>query len=140
MPVLTVVLDTNLLVSAFLTPGGEAWEILRRARSQRLVLSPAILAEVGEVLLNRPRIRKAYTYLDEEVHRYCRDLLSVATVAPETTLLTVCRDPDDNAILACAVDAQAEYLITRNLDHFPEQYGTATVISPQEALRIFPPA
>lgn len=139
MPALTVLLDTNLLVSAFLTPGGEAWEILKRVKHQRLVLSTAILSELEEVLLTHPKLQKTYTYTEEEVHQYCRNLLTMAMLVPVTATLTVCRDPDDNAILACAVDGQAEYLITRNLDDFPKQHGRVSVISPQEALRILPP-
>ena len=137
---MTVVLDSNLLVSAFLTLGGEAWESVRRAKGQRLILSAAILCEVEEVLLTPPRLRKTYGYTDEEVHQFCRNLLTVAIVVPVTTTIDVCSDPDDNAILACSVDGQADYLITRNLDHFPEQHAKVSVLSPQEALKVPPPA
>ena len=85
---LTVVLDTNLLVSAFLTPGGETWEILRRAKVQRFVVSPAMLAEVEEVLLTHQHIRKKYAYTDDEVQQYCRDLLIAGIVVPVTTVKT----------------------------------------------------
>ena len=138
IPALTVLLDTNILVSAFLTPGGDAWEILRRVKGQRLVLSTAVLSEVEQVLVTRPRLRRTYTYTDEQVRQYCRNLLTVAVLLPVTTTLAVCRDPDDNAILACAVHGQAYYLITRNLDHFPSQHGKVAIISPQEALRVLP--
>ena len=140
VPTVTVVLDTNLLVSAFLTPGGEALEILRRARGQRLVLSNAILSEVEEVLLTRPRLRKTYAYTDEDVHQFCRSLLSVAVIVSVTTTLSICSDPDDNAILACAVDGQATCLITRNINHFPQRYQAVSVMSPQEALKLLPTA
>ena len=48
--------------------------------------------------------------------------------------LSVCPDPDDNAVLACAVEAQADYLVTRNIKHFPKEYQGIKVIQPREFL------
>jgi predicted nucleic acid-binding protein len=47
---LTIVLDTNILVGSFLTPRGESWEVVRRAKGQKLCLSPFILTEVWRTL------------------------------------------------------------------------------------------
>ena len=43
---------------------------------------------------------------------------------------------DVNRILAAAVDGNADYLVTRNLSHFPETYGSVGIISPGDFLRM----
>lgn len=57
-----VVLDTNVLVSALITPAGASAGLLRelRAGAFELVVSPALLAELRGVL-HRPRFRR---YID----------------------------------------------------------------------------
>jgi len=54
---LTVVLDTNILISAFLTPRGESSEVVRQAKGHKLYLSPFIFSEIWRIL-RLPRIRK----------------------------------------------------------------------------------
>lgn len=44
--------------------------------------------------------------------------------------LKVCSDPDDNIFLECAQAAEADYLVTGNLRHFPISWqGTKIVTS-----------
>lgn len=63
------VADTTVLVSAFLAPRGVASEVLRRARrgAFEIVLAPAILDEMKDLLLRRRRIRRRYPYSDDRV-------------------------------------------------------------------------
>jgi len=56
-------------------------------------------------------------------------------VQPETTL-TVCKDQGDSKFLECAVDGEADYLVTRNLKHYPHrQYGRVKIRGPSALLR-----
>jgi predicted nucleic acid-binding protein len=41
----------------------------------------------------------------------------------------VCADPDDDAFLECAQAAQADYLVTGNLKHFPSSWGSTRVVT-----------
>ena len=65
--VLTAVIDSTVLVSAFLTEGGVSAELLRYAREGVFLvfLSADILTETQHTLAY-PRIRERYPYTDEE--------------------------------------------------------------------------
>jgi len=66
-----VVLDTSVLVSAFLKPGGVNALILQKGENEfQLCLSEEILEETGLALLTYERIRKKYGYTDNEVLEY----------------------------------------------------------------------
>ena len=62
------VLDSSVLVSAFLTPHGSVVRLLRESMRSRyeLCLSEAILAETAETLLTKSRLRRYATYADED--------------------------------------------------------------------------
>ncbi len=132
---LTVVLDSNLFVSVVLTPQGESTEVFRRARAQALCVSSYILTEV-EKTLRLPRLRKKYPYSDAAIERHLKDIrIFSERIEPELTI-EVCPDPKDNAVLACAVEAHADYLVTRNPKHFLRSYASVTVITPKEFFSI----
>lgn len=130
---LKIVLDANILVSAFLTPRGESSEILRYAQTHKLYLSPHILAEVWNTL-HYARIRKKYHYSDDAIERHIKNLAIVSDVIEPKSALNACHDPKDNAVLACAVEVIADYLVTRNTKHFPRSYADVTILSPREFL------
>ena len=56
------VLDSVVLVSALLTPGGVSSDLIRSARSGAFTccLSGEILAETQRVLIETPRLRQRY--------------------------------------------------------------------------------
>jgi putative PIN family toxin of toxin-antitoxin system len=114
----SAVVDATILVSAFLTPYGIAAQLLAEARQGgfSLVLSEEILAETQEVLVQRARIRKRYAYTDEQPLRFCHALrTAVPLVRPAPGIRGVCRDPNDDHVIACAVAAHAPY-VTRDPD------------------------
>ncbi len=115
-----VVTDTTILVSAFLRPvaGGAAFELLRLAYAGRfaLCLSDEILSETADVLLNRRHLRRRYRYSDTDVVAYCRELALHATMVSDLPPITIVRDPSDDMILATAIAAGADYLVTRDDD------------------------
>lgn len=118
------VLDTNILVSALLTPKGEAAAILRDLPRFTLCLSDEILVEV-EGVLARDRIRRRYPLRDEDVAGYLERLRQVAVLAlPQEAVTGVSRDPDDDKFFACALAAGADCIVSRDphileVDGFP---------------------
>jgi len=113
------VADTTVLVSAFLAPRGVASEFLRRARrgAFEIILAPAILDEMQDLLLRRPRLRRRYPYSDDRVQRYHRLLQATTSVVVDVPPLTgVVRDPNDDMVIACALAAAADYVVTRDKD------------------------
>lgn len=132
---LTLVLDTNVLVGSFLTPHGENWKVVRQAKGQKLCLSPFILAEVLQTL-RVPRLKRKYRYTDAEALQYVQYLRSISHVQTPKRSVRVCTDPDDDHILACAVNVHADFLITRNIKDFPHSYRGVAVILPAQFLQM----
>ena len=109
---LRVVLDTNVLISAFLF-GGRPRQILEKAiRGEiRLCISEPILEELKGVL-QRPK----FDYSPEMIQVILTELTGIADfVNPSGTIDVVLEDPEDNRILECAVEAKANYIISGDL-------------------------
>jgi len=49
--------------------------------------------------------------------------------------LSLCSDPDDDRFLECALAAQAAYLVTGNVRHFPKDYKPVAIVTPRELLQ-----
>ena len=103
-----VVFDTNIYISAFAIPGGNAEEAYSHAvrGSFELVTSHAILAETANVL------RGKFDWSDERVEKLLRTLSRTATVVKTKPSLHVLTDEPDNRILECALQADADMIVT----------------------------
>jgi putative PIN family toxin of toxin-antitoxin system len=138
------VFDTNLLVSAFLSranPGGVTGELLRVAKegSVELCISTEILGETLTTLIGSDRLRRRYDYTPEIALQYCAELVAAPTIIVDAPPLTgaVARDPDDDKIIACAVAAGAEYLVSRDDDLIAlGAYDEIKIVLPEAFLRI----
>jgi putative PIN family toxin of toxin-antitoxin system len=115
------VLDTNILVSAFLffERGGVPVELLRKAQEGRFTLlsSHAMLDELEGVLTRNAAAQERYGYTPEAAGAY-RTLLETQAVLvdPEPPFPQVSRDPDDDLIVATAIAAKADRLVTGDND------------------------
>jgi putative PIN family toxin of toxin-antitoxin system len=138
--VLRAVLDTTVLVSAFLNPAprGAAAALLDFIGGAfDLYLSDDILGETERVLLTYTRIRRRYRYADVDVEEFVQSLRQLGSSVMALPKLRVVRDPNDDAILACAVAARADYLVTRDKDLLSMgRYGDIAIIAPEEFLRL----
>ena len=134
------VLDTTALVSAMLTwkPGAACHELIRLAKDGafELFMSSDILEETAETL-RYPRLRKRYDYSDTDIIAFCQDLVLVGTIIDDAPVVPVVRDPDDDKIVACAVAAGADYLVSRDKDLLIlKEHEGISIISPEAFLRI----
>ena len=135
-----VVLDTVALVSAFITEHEQdvSAALLQAAERGdfRLYLSTDILAETERVLCEDCRhLRRRYRYSDEAAIRWCRALAGIARVVRDPPPVTVVeRDPDDDKVIACAVAAKAEAIVTRDKDLLSLGTHRGIEIIPPEAL------
>ena len=130
---LTAVIDSTVLVSAFLTEGGVSAELLRYAREGVFLvfLSDDILTET-EHTLAYPRIRERYIYTDDDVADFLNRLRIAANLVDEIPHLTVVRDPNDDMVIATAVRAQTAYIVTRDKDLLSlQQYEGITILTPE---------
>lgn len=129
------VLDTNVLLSALLFPGGSPDLAFKAALQGKyeLVLSPFILQELTRIL------EEKFDYPADEavaVAEFVRDVASLV-VEPSAVPQLISPKKDDNHILACAVQAQADYLVTGDMRHiYPlGRIGETRIVSPAEFLR-----
>lgn len=111
------VLDSSVLVSAFLTPRGTSAEVLRRAECGAFVLclSEQIVFESTRSLrLKTQRIRRYYPdYSDAQIDRFAELLLATAELSDELRVIRVVPlDPKDDVIVATAVKARADFIVT----------------------------
>ena len=135
-------IDTNVLLSGLLWHGAP-YRLLEWVRSGELVLvtSPALLAELDEVLgrakfgaiLERSNTSRERTL--DEVQRLAE------VIKPPALQKPVCRDPDDDEILALAVAARADLIVSGDDDLLVlKEYQGIRIVNPAEALSLIPPA
>lgn len=112
-----VVLDTNQLVSGLLMRRGAQAELLHAWRERRflLIISPFILNEVEKVM-SQPLLRQKYHLQENQIERFLSLLRMDSLQVPGIIRVQVCRDPQDDAILGCAVEGEADFLITGDKD------------------------
>ena len=133
---ISVVLDTNVVVSAHLNPEGSESLVflLALAGKLRLYLSEPIVAEYEAVLS-----RKKFSFRPERVANSLAAIRAAGRMVKPTHTLSICPDPDDNRFLECAEAAQADYLVTGNKRHFPGQWAKTTVVNGRALLALIVP-
>ena len=114
------VVDTNVWVSAFITPGGTAAKLLEAVKLGRLALaySSEIEAEYSDVLA-RPKFDITPELVAEFLDRLHAEGRRVDLVPPLAIALL---DPDDAPFLALARHMGCP-LVTGNTRHFPAEAG-----------------
>lgn len=124
-------LDTNILVSAALTPGGAPARILEMVSDGALDLcaSPEILSEYREVLA-----RKKFGLSSATAMAIVERLHGLATIVEPSRRLFRCGDPGDDKFLDCAAACGADYLVTGNTRHFPKSLRGLSTVSPRRFL------
>ena len=125
------VVDTNVLVSAVLTPGGTCDQIIRAAVDGkiRLAWNASMVAEYRAVLL-RPKFGLSKTAVSA--------LLAAFGPAGQVSLREVppLPDPDDEVFLAAALATADKILVTGNRAHFPpDRCAPVRLLSPAEAVQ-----
>ena len=132
---ISAVLDTDIIVAAILMPNGLPARILLAALAVDFVCisSDAIVSEVLTVLA-RDRIRRRYTLDPVTIARVQHFLQSDAVRVPITTVVQgVASHAQDDLILATAISAQADYLVTGDRELLAlGQYQGAQIVTPRD--------
>jgi putative PIN family toxin of toxin-antitoxin system len=111
-----VVFGTNVFLRALINPHSRCGRLLDDlAGDYELVLSPAIIREVLEVL-HRPRLRTKFPQITQLDIARIIALFEQANVVEPQDVPSVSRDPADDKFLACARMAGAGYLVTEDKD------------------------
>jgi uncharacterized protein len=127
-----VILDTNVIVSAFLKAESNPALILTLCLEGSLTvcLSETIWQEYRGVLR-----REKFRGLDQESIEKLLPVIKQQAlwVFPRIPINILSSDPADNKFLECALESQADYLITGNTKHFPlKKFHGTRIITPRD--------
>lgn len=109
------VLESNVIVSGVIRQEGTPGQLLRAALEAgkfTLVTSPFLLQEVAETLWEE-KIRKYHRWDQEQLLAFVARLHRQSQVTPgQLQVRVIADDPDDDAVLACAKEGNAAYIVT----------------------------
>lgn len=114
---LRIVIDTNVWISAFISPVGAPARLISLARAGLVlvVLSDYLVDEIQDVV-RRPRILRRLKLEPLDIDFIVQELLLGSAYVVTDGTLRLCRDPDDDAILETAIRGRANFLVTRDDD------------------------
>lgn len=126
-----VVLDTNIYISAFVIPGGQAEKaVIKIIESEdSLIISKEIIDEVLSVLSSKfGRDREALS-------RIAVYLSEIAELVRPTEKVNILKDEPDNRIIECALESKADVIVTGDKEMLKiKQFHGIRVISLKEYL------
>ena len=124
---IATVCDSNVYISAVVF-GGVPRDVIMLAEQAhtRLLISPGLVAEVERVL------ERKFEWEQRRVRTICQPLWDAARLVKPVTGVSVCRDPQDNHLLALSLDGKASYLVTGDSD--------LLVLNPFRGIHIVTPA
>jgi putative PIN family toxin of toxin-antitoxin system len=124
---LKIIIDTNLWVSFIISNKLTILDGLLVSQKISLLFSEELINEIG-VTITKPKLKKYFASngLEEMLIAFepFIDLIKVRSS------VTVCRDPNDNFLLALAKDGKADYLLTGDKDLLDiVKFGKTKIIS-----------
>ena len=133
-----VVLDTNVYLSALMSPAGPPARIVELWLEGRfeVIVSDPIEAEILDGL-GRERIRRYLRRSPDWIDRFLRALRQ-ATLRVEPVIVDVIpQDPPDNLIIGTAIAAGADYLVSGN-KHVLDlgSYDRVQIVTPRHFLDV----
>ncbi len=129
-----IVIDTNVIVSALFF-GGKPRALLELVATGHLdiFVTQEILAEYKATI----------DYLLEKYHghqlpSFLPEFKKVASVIESSSRVRVCRDPDDNKFIECALDGQCSYIVSGDKDLLDiERFKNIRIILVSEFLGLY---
>ena len=110
---LKLIIDTNLWVSFIISNKQNVLDPFLFNKEARLLFSTELITEIQQTIA-KPRLKKYFTTNALEVmlstFEPFVDLIKVESI------VAICRDPNDNFLLALAKDGSADYLLTGDKD------------------------
>lgn len=132
---MTIVLDTNVLVSGALNPFGTPAAIIKLVIEGKITLAYdiRILTEYREVLM-RPK----FPFTSELVEALLELIIRPGIMVSAAPMACHLPDPDDEIFVEVALNSRAEALVTGNKEHFPpDRCRPVKILSPAEFLTDF---
>lgn len=124
-----IVVDTNVVASAVLfggKPGALIRFILKHAVSA--VATQEIIAEYQSTMDSLFQ-----KYNGRELFFSADSICSAMEIIPAQTQVDVCRDPDDNKFISCAIDGQCYYIVSGDKDLLTlKEYNDVKIVTVAE--------
>ena len=129
-----VVLDTNIIVSAYLNEAGHLFRVLKLALAGaiKVYASEPIFDEYKELLQ-----RKSYPMDSRRATLLLKKIRSASTIVKPAIKLLEPKDPDGNIFLECAEAAKVEHLVTGNPRHFPIRWKYTRIVLPRQFIELW---
>lgn len=127
---LRVVIDTNVILSSYITRGGTSWRAVRFVLENHTLL---MCSETLSELIAKFSAEKFARYGSEaERMEYVSGIEEMAEFVTVTTQVSDCSDPKDNIFLSLAIDGGADFIVTGDKDHLHplDPYRGISIISP----------
>lgn len=132
-----IIIDTNVMLSGLLWQG-TPHALLNQARSGTVVLitSPDLLNGFADVI-QRPKFASILERTSRTPAKILAELRQLSDIVITSPLPEpVCRDPDDDAVLACAIAAQVDAIVSGDDDLLTlKQFQDIPILTPAEALQ-----
>jgi putative PIN family toxin of toxin-antitoxin system len=134
-----VVLDTNTVLSAILSPHGSPRRLLNAANTLvfDLVSSPVLMAELLDVI-QREKFAKRFAQMDMTPLEWVREIRRLAVmVTPDSVPRVIANDLDDYHVLACALAGHADLIVSgdKHLHNLVGEYQGIAIVNVAEALQ-----
>jgi putative PIN family toxin of toxin-antitoxin system len=131
-----LVLDTNAAISGLLWDGTPGKLIdAAQEKSVSLYTSAALLAELQGVLARAKFAKQLQSRALTTVAVFDGYAALAAIVTPASIASAVAKDPTDDAVLACALAAQADLIVSGDRDLLQlKHYQHIPIVTPIEAL------
>ena len=125
-----IVLDTNIIVSAFLNPQGLPGEIVSLVLTKKIIVcyDNKILSEYTEVLT-----RSKFNFNIELVNDFLEFIKNNGEYIVSESQKILFTDEDDKIFYDVYKSSDSEYIVTGNVRHYPQERN---IITPREFIEI----
>jgi putative PIN family toxin of toxin-antitoxin system len=126
-----VLLDTNVLVAALVSHGA-CHELLEHCYQNHLIVtSKTLMTELRKVMAEKIGFSRGEV---REAMQVIADMVEIAE--PARLESPVCRDPDDDEVLAAAIGAGADCIVTGDSDLLViQRYEGVPILAPEQFWR-----
>ena len=133
-----LVADTNVVISALLWGGlPKTVFALRETINIEFYTSRVLLDELADVL-SRKRLAKTISAIDASPASLLRYYQGFARVVQPRSVPRVVRDPDDDHVIAAAITANADMIVSgdKDLHALGREYRGTVISTPAQAVRM----